>query len=116
MTPTSRQQSEAGRTRSAGPIDEALDQAVGRVADLLRDEDGNGDGAEPVPLVRLRALAQIQSALERQVQQTAQDAGEAGASYAQLGAAWHISRQGARQRWPGLVAKPGAAPAGESPR
>ncbi|WP_329454562.1 response regulator [Streptomyces sp. NBC_01497] len=60
--------------------------------------DGGGD-----PLARLRALSYLSRAVAQQARQEAAAAARAGANYPQLGHAWGISRQGARQRWPGLV-------------
>jgi CheY-like chemotaxis protein len=54
-------------------------------------------------LERLAALAVLHDALQSQVLQAAREAAAEGANYAQLGAAWNITRQGARKRWPGLV-------------
>ncbi len=54
-------------------------------------------------LGRLASLRVLQAALDVQVREAAQEAAAAGANYAQLGAAWQITRQGARKRWPGLV-------------
>ncbi|MFD3518897.1 response regulator [Streptomyces sp. NPDC058653] len=76
---------------------------------------GQSDAAEPAagnPLDHLRALAHLSRAVTRCAQQEAAAAARAGAGYPQLGAAWGISRQGARQRWPGLVftARPTSRP------
>jgi hypothetical protein len=54
-------------------------------------------------LARLHALVHLQRAVEREADRTAANAAAAGAGYPQLGQACAISRQGARQRWPGLV-------------
>ncbi|HEX4788108.1 MAG TPA: hypothetical protein VH372_06565 [Actinospica sp.] len=54
-------------------------------------------------LARLHALVHLRRAVERQADHTAANAAAAGAGYPQLGQACAISRQGARQRWPGLV-------------
>ncbi|MEV7399726.1 response regulator [Streptomyces sp. NPDC091267] len=63
-----------------------------------------GAGPEGVDsLARLRVLAHLSRAVSRQAQVEASAAARAGANYPQLGAAWGISRQGARRRWPGLV-------------
>ncbi|WP_327071163.1 hypothetical protein [Kitasatospora sp. NBC_01302] len=58
-------------------------------------------------LARLHTLLHLQRAVERLTDQAAREAAEAGAGYPQLGDAFEISRQGARKRWPGLVASPG---------
>ncbi|MFC1415484.1 response regulator [Streptacidiphilus cavernicola] len=100
--------------RPSAAADEALAAAVDQ---LRRNGGGPSGGASPEPasspepahaarddaLGRLAALARLQVALELQVRQAAAGAAAAGANYSQLGAAWNISRQGARQRWPGLV-------------
>ncbi|MFJ4971770.1 response regulator [Streptomyces sp. NPDC088755] len=62
-----------------------------------------GDLGRVDPLVRLRVLAHLSRAVTRQAETEAAAAARAGANYPQLGAAWGISRQGARRRWPGLV-------------
>ncbi|MFJ4922772.1 response regulator [Streptomyces sp. NPDC088725] len=85
--------------------------------------DGAGEGAavsggaaagrdDEGPLARLRALAYLDRAVDRCARQQATAAAQAGAKYPQLGEAWGISRQGARQRWPGLVftARPASRP------
>jgi hypothetical protein len=60
--------------------------------------------AEAEALARLHALARLRGALDRQADRAAAGAALAGAGYPQLGRACDISRQGARRRWPGLVA------------
>ena len=60
--------------------------------------------AEAEELARLHALARLRGALDRQSDRAAAGAVRAGAGYPQLGLACNISRQGARRRWPGLVA------------
>lgn len=77
---------------SSEPLPEAL-----RAGDR---EPGPG-GADS--LARLRVLAYLSRAINEQAQAEASSAARAGAKYPQLGAAWGISRQGARRRWPGLV-------------
>ncbi|MFJ4963834.1 Response regulator rcp1 [Streptomyces sp. ADI96-02] len=64
-------------------------------------QDAGPGGADA--LARLRVLAYISRAVSEQAQAEASSAARAGAKYPQLGAAWGISRQGARRRWPGLV-------------
>lgn len=76
---------------------------------------GRSDAAEQAagsPLDHLRALAHLSRAVTRCAEQEAAAAARAGAGYPQLGAAWGISRQGARRRWPGLVftARPTSRP------
>lgn len=78
--------------------------------DRLRDhhreaaaDSAAGDDRLSQALARLAVLADLQSELDAQVRNAAAEAAAAGANYAQLGAAWNITRQGARKRWPGLV-------------
>ncbi|WP_182443829.1 hypothetical protein [Streptacidiphilus sp. PB12-B1b] len=63
-----------------------------------------GDAPERDALAVLHALVHLQHAVERQKDQAAGLAAREGAGYPQLGAACNMSRQGARRRWPGLVA------------
>ncbi|MFI6080338.1 response regulator [Streptomyces sp. NPDC051217] len=100
-------------------VNELVRRMVGQLPDSpsadLRDASTEQTGAEPTagnPLDHLRALAHLSRAVTRCAQQEAAAAARAGANYPQLGAAWGISRQGARQRWPGLVftARPASRP------
>jgi CheY-like chemotaxis protein len=77
------------------------------------DEDPAAGGAGGA-LARLRALAQLRQAVERQADLEARAAAAAGAGYPQLGTAWGISRQGARRRWPGLTPRAAASVAATS--
>ncbi|MGK4586055.1 hypothetical protein [Kitasatospora sp. HPMI-4] len=65
-----------------------------------------------VQLALLRSLREVAKAVDNAAKTVATDAGMAGASYPQLGAAWQITRQSARSRWPGVVntASPPYAP------
>ena len=63
-----------------------------------------GGAAESDALAHLHALVHLQRAVERQVDRAAEHAVDVGAGYPQLGQACNMSRQGARRRWPGLVA------------
>lgn len=54
-------------------------------------------------LLRLRVLAYLARAVEERANEEAARAVDAGAGYPELGAAWNMTRQGARRRWPGLV-------------
>ncbi|MEU0431885.1 hypothetical protein ABZ153_09595 [Streptomyces sp. NPDC006290] len=54
----------------------------------------------------LYALHEIEGIARRLADGAARTAGATGASYAQLGAAWGITKQAARLRWPGAVRKP----------
>jgi hypothetical protein len=51
----------------------------------------------------VRALRETLTLAEGIAENYARKAGAAGASYAQLGTAWGVSRQAARKRWPGAV-------------
>lgn len=62
----------------------------------------NGDTAD-WNLATLRALRQIRDETERLADAAAGQAGMYGANYPDLGAAWGITRQGARKRWRGAV-------------
>lgn len=54
-------------------------------------------------LAMLRALRQVKVETERLADDFAARAGMHGANYPDLGAAWGITRQGARKRWPHAV-------------
>lgn len=54
-------------------------------------------------LAMLRALRQVKIEAERLADDFAADAGKHGANYPDLGAAWGMTRQGARKRWPHAV-------------
>lgn len=85
---------------------EALDDLVRELAPLppaVPSGTGGPGGGPAKALERLAALAVLHDALQSQVLGTAREAAAEGANYAQLGAAWNITRQGARKRWPGLV-------------
>lgn len=56
-------------------------------------------------LAYLYALHEIEGIARRLADGAARTAGGTGASYAQLGAAWGITKQAARLRWPGAVRK-----------
>ncbi|MGR3939082.1 hypothetical protein [Streptomyces sp. BRA346] len=51
----------------------------------------------------IRALREVKTAADGLADGYAKSAGAAGANYPQLGAAWGITRQSARSRWPGVV-------------
>ncbi|MFE9649950.1 hypothetical protein ACFYO0_38740 [Streptomyces sp. NPDC006365] len=61
------------------------------------------DTSVEAPLVTLAAWRAASEEIERLAARSARIAGAKGASYADLGAAWKISRQAARKRWPGAV-------------
>ncbi|MEV8455055.1 hypothetical protein AB0467_07465 [Streptomyces sp. NPDC052095] len=72
--------------------------------------------AEPVD-VTLSVLATwkvVDAEVKRLTAMAARTAGSYGASYEQLGAAWGITRQGARKKWPDAVDRP-ATPAHAEP-
>ncbi|MER5555331.1 hypothetical protein ABT001_27305 [Streptomyces sp. NPDC002793] len=67
--------------------------------------------ADPVE-VSLSVLASwkvVDATVARLTARAARTAGAYGASYEQLGAAWGITRQGARKKWPDAVGRPAAA-------
>ncbi|MGW0782593.1 hypothetical protein [Streptomyces sp. NPDC002913] len=61
-----------------------------------------------VSLSVLEGWKVVDSAVARLTEQAARTAGSYGASYEQLGAAWGITRQGARKKWPDAVSRPAA--------
>lgn len=64
------------------------------VLDLTRPE---------IPLAKLTVCKYAAEELDVLAERFARAAGAAGANYPELGAAWGISRQAARKRWPGAV-------------
>lgn len=62
-----------------------------------------GGAVEGDALAVLRVLVHLQRAVEEHMDEVAARAVGDGAGYPQLGRACHITRQGARKRWPGLV-------------
>ncbi|OQD57531.1 hypothetical protein BM536_001900 [Streptomyces phaeoluteigriseus] len=67
----------------------------------------NGTALSPDwQLAHLYALHEIEGIVRRLADRAARTAGGTGASYAQLGAAWGITKQAARLRWPGAVRRP----------
>ncbi|QKW18356.1 hypothetical protein HUT16_04110 [Kitasatospora sp. NA04385] len=77
----------------------AVSELAGKMAHGLFGADPETDH-----LARLRVLAHLQWAVAQQCDQTALRAASSGAGYPQLGQAVGITRQGARRRWPGLIA------------
>ncbi|MFE9559065.1 response regulator [Streptomyces sp. NPDC006703] len=61
----------------------------------------NADDSAPA-LTLLHVLVQVQQSAERLQRAAAKDAARTGAGYPQIGEASGMTRQGARQRWPGL--------------
>ncbi|MGY6026906.1 hypothetical protein [Streptomyces spinosirectus] len=67
------------------------------------------DGVAASPdwqLTYLYALHAVDGIVRRLADRTARTAGAIGVNYGQLGAAWGITKQAARLRWPGAVRKP----------
>jgi hypothetical protein len=104
-----------GEDQLASLADATLGELAGRLAarafrPLPADATGHPQPGEPWEadaqhdaLTRLHALTHLRKAAERLADQAAREAASAGAGYPQLGQACAISRQAARQRWPGLV-------------
>lgn len=85
---------------------QAVDELVGGLeaqvayspeANCHRDEESRS------ALRRLRVLVHLRDAVRELESAAARDAAVAGAGYPQIGEASHMSRQGARRRWPGLM-------------
>lgn len=68
------------------------------------------------PLATLRALRAVGDAVDAVATEVAAEAGARGAGYPQLGAAWGLTRQAARLRWPVAVPRKAGAPAAEEGR
>lgn len=68
--------------------------------------------AEPVEVALsvLSAWKLVDAEVRRLTAGAAATAGSYGANYEQLGAAWDITRQGARKKWPEAVGRPAARP------
>ena len=91
-------------------VREVVSQLAGRLS--LREQEYRGAG-QPVPvavvtspdwqLALLRAAHAAHASVDRLAAQAAKCAGGLGVSYPKLGAAWGISKQGARKKWPGVV-------------
>lgn len=84
-----------------------LDRRLCDVAWTLAHQLGAPQGLDPhgrdAYLARLRGLSYLQEALERTTDFEALAAGDKGATYSDLGAAWRSSRQAARKRWSGAA-------------
>ncbi|MFI9361834.1 hypothetical protein ACIG5E_12360 [Kitasatospora sp. NPDC053057] len=80
-----------------------------RATGLPEDRMWNDDPAE-VALSVLSAWKLVDAEVKRLTAAAAATAGSYGASYEQLGAAWGITRQGARKKWPEAVSRPAARP------
>ncbi|MEV7782239.1 hypothetical protein [Kitasatospora sp. NPDC088351] len=96
-------------------LDRALQDALTPLATALRaratglteDRMWNADPIE-VTLSVLAAWKVVDTEVERLTAIAARTAGSYGANYEQLGAAWGITRQGARKKWPDAVERPAA--------
>ncbi|MFB6987743.1 MULTISPECIES: hypothetical protein [unclassified Streptomyces] len=67
--------------------------------------------ADPVDVTLsiLHCWKLVDETVERLTANAARTAGSYGASYEQMGAAWGMTRQGARKKWPGAISRPTAA-------
>ncbi|MFI5772682.1 hypothetical protein ACIA74_30040 [Streptomyces sp. NPDC051658] len=101
-------------------LDKALLDALNPLASAMRarvtglPEERMWD-AEPidVTLSILGTWKVVDAEVKRLTAIAAKTAGSYGASYEQLGAAWGITRQGARKKWPDAIDR--SAPAGAEP-
>lgn len=73
-----------------------------RATGLPENRMWNADPTE-VALSILAAWKVVDTAVGRLTAQAARTAGSYGASYEQMGAAWGITRQGARKKWPDAI-------------
>ncbi|MFE5582806.1 hypothetical protein [Kitasatospora sp. NPDC056531] len=80
-----------------------------RATGLPEERMWHADPAE-VALSVLSAWKLVDAEVKRLTATAAATAGSYGASYEQLGAAWGITRQGARKKWPEAVSRPAARP------
>jgi len=91
---------------------EALDPLASalraRATELPEDQMWRADPVD-VSLTVLAGWKVVDSAVARLTERAARTAGSYGASYEQLGAAWGMTRQGARKKWPDAVSRPAAA-------
>ncbi|MET9590167.1 hypothetical protein ABZY45_04260 [Streptomyces sp. NPDC006516] len=96
-------------------LEKSLCEALAPLATALRarntglpeDRMWAADPVE-VSLSVLEGWKVVDAAVARLAGQAARTAGSYGASYEQLGAAWGITRQGARKKWPDAVSRPAA--------
>lgn len=92
-------------------IDELVEQAVRTTARQLADrafpplEDVAIPAEEVKALAELHALLHVQRAAQRLSERAARSAAGAGAGYPDLAAALAMTRQGARRRYPRLIAR-----------
>lgn len=80
-----------------------------RATGLPEERMWHADPAE-VALSVLSAWKLVDTEVKRLTAIAAGTAGSYGASYEQLGAAWGITRQGARKKWPEAVSRPSVRP------
>ncbi|NEB60320.1 hypothetical protein G3I61_11530 [Streptomyces diastaticus] len=99
----------AEREQLRQALQKALEKLGDRVyaeltADHPDDEQEVLDLSRPeIPLAKLIVCKYADEELDVLAEKFARAAGARGANYAELGAAWGISRQAARKRWPGAV-------------
>ncbi|MFF4647709.1 hypothetical protein [Streptomyces sp. NPDC001389] len=91
-------------------IAEAADAMAWRISERARAHRAAGEEAPErvvlagdYQLALLYSLRQAAAAVERRAAAAARTAGHQGAGYPQLGAAWGITRQSARAKWPHAV-------------
>ncbi|MFI6845074.1 hypothetical protein OG535_06405 [Kitasatospora sp. NBC_00085] len=97
-------------------LDRALLDALNPLASAIRSRltglpesrMWEADPAE-VAVTVLSTWKVVDAEVKRLAAIAAATAGSYGASYEQLGAAWGITRQGARKKWPDAVGRPSAA-------
>ncbi|MBR7674486.1 hypothetical protein [Streptomyces daliensis] len=97
-------------------LTEALCEALNPLASAVRARETglpeermwDADPAE-VALSVLAAWKVVDEEVERLTAKAARTAGAYGASYERMGAAWGITRQGARKKWPDAVNRSAAA-------
>lgn len=99
----------AEREQLRQALHKALEKLGDRVyaeltADVPDDEQEVLDLSRPeIPLAKLIVCKYADEELDVLAEKFARAAGARGANYAELGAAWGMSRQAARKRWPGAV-------------
>ncbi|MFJ8853067.1 hypothetical protein [Streptomyces sp. NPDC102437] len=108
-------------TAEEAALDKALLDALNPLASAMRaratglPEERMWDAAPiDVTLSILTAWKVVDAEVKRLTAIAARTAGSYGASYEQLGAAWGITRQGARKKWPKAIERPTSAAAGTS--
>ncbi|MFJ9041771.1 hypothetical protein ACIRF8_35035 [Streptomyces sp. NPDC102406] len=95
-----------GEERLALLAVQAVDELVGGLEPHVAypsEANWHPDDARRPALRRLRVLTHLQNAVKELESIAAREAAAAGAGYPQIGEAAHLSRQGARRRWPGLM-------------